>query len=485
MRNENGEHHAYEHDPDGLVVSEVGFDGSRRTFRHDARGRVVSVGALDRGTTELTRDLLGRIVAETTSDGSTWTYDYDAAGRLIRSSGPDVSVIWHRDAAGDVVRETTAFDGTTYAVDSILDPEGRRLGYRTSLAHEADFRRDARGEVEEIWANGEPCAAFLRSESGLSTRTSLNGGGVLREHWDDADRLVERRVERAGGPARAQASAPEWVGGDGDLSSMWRFGYDALSEIRTVESSRDGVVAYTYGARRRLRSATKDGLPSEAFFVDSAGSTVPQRDGAPPEIAPGNRLVWSDRFAYTFDAGGFLRERRDTRDNALTRYHWNGHRLLRRVDLADGRAVTFAYDAAARRTRKTVVRPAPDGDDVPERTVHYVWDGPAVRHEVSFDAAENRAVRTYVAEDSNVVTPLGHYDDDRVMRYYVTRPTGMPEQLVDGAGHLVGSLSYDAYGQLVAREGAQTNVRAAGQLEDAETGLFYNRYRYYDPAIGR
>jgi RHS repeat-associated protein len=43
------------------------------------------------------------------------------------------------------------------------------------------------------------------------------------------------------------------------------------------------------------------------------------------------------------------------------------------------------------------------------------------------------------------------------------------------------------WGRTAPRPGstATTNVRFAGQLEDEETGLFYNRYRYYDPEAGR
>jgi RHS repeat-associated protein len=69
--------------------------------------------------------------------------------------------------------------------------------------------------------------------------------------------------------------------------------------------------------------------------------------------------------------------------------------------------------------------------------------------------------------------------------YYVRQPNGLPHDLVDGHGRLVGGGTFSSFGLALAHVGETTDVRALGQLADEETGLFYNRYRYYDPTLGR
>nr|WP_314608042.1 RHS repeat-associated core domain-containing protein [uncultured Janthinobacterium sp.] len=53
-------------------------------------------------------------------------------------------------------------------------------------------------------------------------------------------------------------------------------------------------------------------------------------------------------------------------------------------------------------------------------------------------------------------------------------------------GNVVWNGRYKAWGRLlhVEREIEQP-LRFQGQYEDQETGLFYNRYRYYDPDVAR
>ncbi|OQS31026.1 hypothetical protein B0T40_23720 [Chromobacterium haemolyticum] len=78
------------------------------------------------------------------------------------------------------------------------------------------------------------------------------------------------------------------------------------------------------------------------------------------------------------------------------------------------------------------------------------------------------------------------------MYYYHTDHLGTPQALTDEQGALALEMDYQAWGQ--AREiiadaankaGIRNPFRFQGQYQDEESGLHYNRYRYYDPEIGR
>ena len=67
------------------------------------------------------------------------------------------------------------------------------------------------------------------------------------------------------------------------------------------------------------------------------------------------------------------------------------------------------------------------------------------------------------------------------------RHLGTPPELVDGQGRSAWSAELNSYGAVRALDGSRAACpfRYQGQYEDAETGLYYNRFRYYDPAAGQ
>ncbi|QOH37730.1 RHS repeat-associated core domain protein [Burkholderia cepacia] len=82
--------------------------------------------------------------------------------------------------------------------------------------------------------------------------------------------------------------------------------------------------------------------------------------------------------------------------------------------------------------------------------------------------------------------PLSRYADGRAW-HYVTDHLGTPQELYDDRKEIVWAADLSAYG-CVRREIASSvdnPIRFPGQYYDAESGLHYNRFRYYDPASGR
>ncbi|MFK3680849.1 RHS repeat domain-containing protein [Pseudomonas sp. NPDC088890] len=80
----------------------------------------------------------------------------------------------------------------------------------------------------------------------------------------------------------------------------------------------------------------------------------------------------------------------------------------------------------------------------------------------------------------------------KALDWYQCDHLGTPLELTDQHGEMVWRADYHAWGQAQVRlsEAAQrrkldTALRFQGQYLDVETGLHYNRYRYYDPQVGR
>jgi RHS repeat-associated protein len=72
---------------------------------------------------------------------------------------------------------------------------------------------------------------------------------------------------------------------------------------------------------------------------------------------------------------------------------------------------------------------------------------------------------------------------DGTVYYYHADRLGSVRALTNQAGTVVNTYAYDAYGNTTASTGSITNpFRYAGEYQDAESGLYYLRARYYDPA---
>ena len=80
------------------------------------------------------------------------------------------------------------------------------------------------------------------------------------------------------------------------------------------------------------------------------------------------------------------------------------------------------------------------------------------------------------------------YTPQRKIHLYHCDHRGLPLALVNAEGKADWSAEYDAWGNVL-RENNPHNmkqlIRLPGQQHDEETGLYYNRHRYYDPLQGR
>ena len=72
--------------------------------------------------------------------------------------------------------------------------------------------------------------------------------------------------------------------------------------------------------------------------------------------------------------------------------------------------------------------------------------------------------------------------------WYHSELNGLPERMTDQYGEVVWQGSFSTWGETERESsprGLKQNLRFQGQYFDAETGLHYNLFRYYDPVAGR
>lgn len=151
-----------------------------------------------------------------------------------------------------------------------------------------------------------------------------------------------------------------------------------------------------------------------------------------------------------------------------------------------GTATTLGYDQADRLTSygsTTSYRYNGDGQRV-SRTVSstvtpFVWD--AVSGSVPLLLAEGTNYYIYGPSGLPVEQLSG-----TTAQYYQQDAHGSTRVLTSSTGAVVASYTYDSYGNLKGQTGTvDTPLRWDGQYQDRESGLYYLRARFYDPATAQ
>ncbi|MDP9033562.1 MAG: DUF6531 domain-containing protein [Myxococcota bacterium] len=510
--NEHGYAYRFVHDETGQVSEEIAFDGVSRSYARDLAGRVVRVQRASGRATTYRYDPLGRVLLTEHSDQTAEWYAYRADGALREAGNTTTRVAFERDALGRVVKETQGEDW----VESAFDERGLRASVRSSKGAHIAIERNAVGEVlalraaeggavisPEARASKEPAPAFeakfVRDSLGLELERTLPGG--VRARWER---------DKTGRPVRHEVfSGATW-------KAEWHYTWDVNDRLQNVLDAARGPVRYRHDAVGNLAAVIYEDGHVDLRMPDAVGNLFrsEKRDdrtyGAAGQLLEARGPEGVTRYGY--DGDGNLIEKVEP-DNRAWRYEWNAAGMLARVVRPDGWVVEFGYDVLGRRTFKKFRG----------KVTRWVWDGNVPLHEwTEKEVSPPRRVQAPPAQtaeadeiastqrDIALVTqpaqgppegtaeapitwlfepesfsPLGKLVGGQRFGI-VTDHLGTPVQMFDEDGREAWSASVDGYGGLrhVRGESQACPFRWPGQYEDEETGLYYNRFRYYDPRTG-
>ncbi len=442
--NEKGERHTFRYDAAERLIEETGFDGRRQAYRYTAAGHLVEHRDADI-TATFERDALGRLLCRTASDGSFAQYQYDAAGRMTRADNAACFLRFEYDATGQLAAEHQDGESLRFAHDAL----GRRIASHGS-AGELAYGYDDTGALRNVTRNGDVLAEFLYDAHGRESLRRM-GGVESRFDYDPAGRLQRQQTRHID---------------SGTTLSTRDYRYDAAGRLATLVDMHHGATRYHYDALDRLSRV--EGLVNEPFAFDPAGNLLEDANG-PAGTQAGNRLAFHGDRHFRYDArGNRIEERRGRAGLLVTRFHYNGFNQLVAVE-RDGEQSRYAYDALGRRVHKVT----PAGD------TYYTWDGDTLYSE---HGPEGK--RHFVFEPGTF-KPLCLLTEGQTYYYHLDH-LGTPRELTDPRGRVVWRTAYRAYGATEQLQATVSNpLRFQGQYFDDDTGLHYNRHRYYDPQNGR
>jgi RHS repeat-associated protein len=499
VMNARGLRHTFTRDAAGLIVQERSFDGRVVRYSYDAVGRVIGTRNAIGELTEYERDAAGQLIARHYSDGTSETFRYDGLGRIIEAECAAGHFRFGRNKRGWIVREDQSVEGKNFSVRTDYSATGDVIGRHTSLGHAAQWRRDFQHHRVELVLDGET-SVHHEDLLGRESQRVLARGAILDFTRDTFGRLTATRVSVPGATSSGP-TPPEWVGAfpPGTLR-LEGFSYSPDGLLSERWNGHQQSMQYSYDPAGQLTGVARAGREVATYRYDPCGNRFDGTPGAPVlAYDGGDRLERNGPRTYLWDFDSRLREERTSSASGeleVRRYHWSANGRLAAVDLPNGLTVSFEYDPFGRRVKKQVARRETDESLRIVETTRFVWDGGALVHELvqrpeaGLDSLDRET--TFVFKPGSTI-PIAHRSTQTVNGarvdshwwHYLNDDAGTPSALVAPDGRVGAELAIDVWGNGAENSAVRTPIRFRGQYADEETGLHYNRNRYYDPAVGR
>ena len=422
-------------------------------------------------TASYSRNPLGQVTRAETKDGANQTvvaydYSYDSAHRLQ-------SVI-----------DSRANKSLTYT----WTPGGRLARVVDSDGHSTSFAYDGVGRISSLTAPNGEHISFVWDAGGRLIEKRLNSGLRTTQSWFEDGSLKDKKnlfstttlsshIYTLDSQGR-RATHAETING---TAKNWTYGYDNLDRLTSASDGTAETTSYDIYGNRRAKSNAGG---TTAYLYDLAhqlseirqtndsgtliGGAVHDADGHLTKLCEGTTAT---RTASDCTASG-------TGATTLA-LAWNAldHLLTATRTGANAVAESYAYDNSGRRLKKTsagvTTHYGYDGDDI-----HAEWTGtlagmPAAVYAHGFGADEP-LLRLTGATNSPAATQTAYLQDG----------LGSVIATVNGAGSLISSQRFDAWGNKGAATGTTPTYGFTGREPDA-TGLTYFRARYQHPGIAR
>lgn len=483
----------YEHDDQGQLSATTLPDGSRLFYQRNGQGQVVALSRQTIQTSwlrwlgkdqpiaqDFARDLVG-LARYTSGNGIQALYQRSAQGTLARvvyrhstprttlQAGHDAPTLRMSRQTQETIERLLGVRVAQAqgAASAAAMPAGEHKGTRPGGLGALDLPHDPQALVDHRYLWSAEGHLLLNQQRAGSPREQSQ----FSHAYDAQDRLV---ASVQASQAKPEANMTPVGGADprGEVKeqAVWRYAYDA-HQRRVL--SQQGAVEQADAATGTLRSQFHDG----SHRLDHGAAPTTYNANGQPERVGSREYVW--------DALGRLVEvRQDAKPLAQYRYDHRGLRHSKTVLAVtthtlydESRQPLAELDAQGRITRQYIFLA-----DMPLAVIDSRQGRPL--------AAEQPGVAQILADLGQVVQSWLHRDDGMVWLH--TNHLGAPEAATNAQGHIVWRASYAPFGAAQIRSASGSsgeawvlNLRLPGQMFDAETGLYYNRQRYYDPEQGQ
>lgn len=444
----DGARYQFAYDAQERPVKLQGFDGRQQQYQYDLCGNISSVTDGSQRQIRLKRDSRGRVTEQTALFGQQLAsnhFHYDKLGRPLRASNASRKLRFTYHTNGQLSEHWQDDWRTLHEYNEV----GQRINSTLPDGTRVDFRYNEHGYLSQLAVNQQPVMWRSFDTAGRETAREYQSGLQLNQQFDAFNRLTGQQWQH------------------GDCSHSRQYSYSALHQLLSVTDNQLGNTAYQYNELDQLISKTesRDSTQNEVHQWDSFGN--PSGEGI---VVKQDRLLQYQANQYQYDDSGNQTAAVSAGKRQQREYNgFNQLTALSSTNSADVFVTRYEYDAFGRRSAKITASGRTD----------YFWEGNLLIGEYS-----QGEYRWYLYEpDSN--KPLALLSGGQLYFYQLDQ-LGTPLSLIDSENNIVWQAHYSVFGKATLTVNEIDNpIRFQGQYYDAESGLHYNHFRYYDPQTGR
>lgn len=443
----------FTYDEAGNLLSRTNRSGAQAIFTYDL---------LNRRTTAQYTSTAGTFTETTTYDiygnkryvsnpDVTYHFTYDLMNRLSAKTDNrnNKTIIFTYDHAGNIINKLN-YDGTN--TKFTYDSTNRLISEQNADYLEVSYHYDGAGRL---------------------LNRILSNGAHTDYTWDDDNRLTSLKNTSANGTivSNTTYNQRDWLGNikqQTDASGTTSFAYDALYRLTSADySGTSNDQSFTYDKAGNRKTWTKNGNTlAYVYDVDNRMKEIHQ-------TTVGGTLLNS----YVYDDDGNMTTKKNGVGTTIQSLTFDPKGRTKTITTSGiGTVTQLTYDPFDYRIYKY--------DSQGNQT--YLLEGERIDAIMSGLNWQAKFMRGSVIDE--VVNGF-EYNASGVWTNYTFHHDNLQSVLglTGHEGSVLQAISYGPFGEKIATTGAANNnyLHFTGREEDPDSGLYYFRARYYDPAVGR
>ncbi|WP_299490925.1 RHS repeat-associated core domain-containing protein [uncultured Shewanella sp.] len=477
----------------------------------DSRRKAVSTldgGSANKVVVEYEYDLSGRRIMETIN-GQTLNSEYDAAGERVAINSLERPL-------ATASPYQVQFDYQQGLLNGVQISEHQALQFARNSQGLETFRSNGQGfDLAQEWSLGGDLLSqqLIGYQHTPNANDTLSRGADLKGpikpdsfqalqrsyQYDALARITEideshwgrsQFKHNANGQITHQKQEKSWIDAK---ASIKQFDYDEVQNLVAVNVLGSGTNANHNGNNK---------------VVDFAAKRLEKQ----LKYQQGGRVERIGEHTYHYDVCGRVFEKVTHKKGfrpQVTKFEWDEEDRLIRAIVPNGDTWFYQYDAFGRRISKIKQQSREAGNkraNQPEK-IQYLWDGDNLIEQQRRYADGTLYDTTQWTYEPDSFRPLAqrviketHNSQAELapqLHYIINDHAGSPRELCSEEGHVEwrgkqqlwggfdsisnSRLPERQYLEEAANDPVSCDIRYQGQVYDNETGLYYNRHRYYDP----
>ena len=458
---------SYTYDLNGNLTGKTDRNGNAHTFVYDGLGRLLSKAVV-------------------TPDGTgdeTYSYTYTLTGNRLTAAGGGITTTCQYDALGRLIKETeTGGIEKTYTYDTANNRKSFILKQDGVTKTNTAYDYDTMNRLRKVYEGGVQTAAYTYDANGNRLTLTYNTSGNSTNYtYNLANKLVSL-TNKKGTTTLSGYAYTYYLDGNqatktDHTNKVTTYVYDDLGRLESESPQGEAAISYTYDDYNNREAMTLGGaITSYVYDKNNRLRTEAKTVSGTEEITRyyydnnGNQTCKTIETLEPAQAGStesynaYVLEGSLEQDVTFNEY--DGFNQLKKV-ITGGVIAEYQYNADGLRTAKKI-----NGAET-----QYIWDGQNIAAELTgtnMTAKYERGINLICSDMSGTV------------KYYLFNGHGDVVQLTDSSGNVIKTYDYDAFGNEKNPDTSDSNpFRYSGEYFDRETGTYYLRARYYNPATSR